>query len=64
MSGEVNICCGLLYVLDCANSEEHNHIGCDAKSGLDNNPVIDNEHAKTYCLSEQFKDCPYYPKRG
>jgi len=63
VADEVNICCSLFCVIDCEYIE-HKHIGCDAKSGLDENPVIDNEHAKEYCLSEQFKDCPYYLKRG
>lgn len=61
---DINICCALFYVIDCVDAEEHRHIGCDAKSGFDENPIIDNEYAKEYCLSEQFKDCPYYPKRG
>ena len=64
MSEDVNVCCGLFRVVDCADNEEHKHVVCTSKSVIDGSPVLDNEHAKTYCLSEQFKDCPYYPKRG
>lgn len=61
---DVNVCCGYLGIIDCADTEEHSHIVCSPKEGLDDNPVIDNEHAKAHRLSEQFKECPYYPKRG
>ena len=25
----VNICCALFHVIDCADDEEHAHIGCE-----------------------------------
>lgn len=64
MVEKVNVCCGFFTILNCAGTEGHKHIGCEVKIELDGNPIIDNEHAKTYCLSENFKDCLYYPKWG
>ena len=61
---DINLCCSQFIVMPRDDTEEHKHIGCDSKSGLDENPIIDNEHAKEYCISEDFKNCPYYPKRG
>ncbi len=64
MSEEVNVCCSLLYLADCADTEEHKHAVCTSKSVIDGSPILDNEHVGTYCFSEQFKNCPYYPRGG
>ena len=62
----INVCCPYFDVLPCNDTDEHQHITCDPKSGLDGNPIIDNDHAKEYCLSEpeQFMLCTYFPKNG
>ena len=59
---DINVCCGQFGLIPCADDDEHLHIGCDSKSGLDKNPIINNEWAKEHCISEDFKDCPYYPR--
>lgn len=64
MEENINVCCRFLAVIDCADTEEHKHIGCEVKNELDENPIIDNEYAKVHCVSEDFKACPYYPKQG
>ena len=55
-----NICCVHFHVVACADDDTHSHIACDAS--LDDTPMIDNEHAKEYCLTRVFHACPYYPK--
>jgi hypothetical protein len=61
----INICCPYFGVLPCHDTEEHKHITCDPKSGLDDS-IISNEQAKKYCLSErdEFIKCPYFPRNG
>ena len=55
-----NICCIHFHIVDCGDEDTHSHIACDAS--LDDTPMIDNEHAKQYCVTEEFHTCPYYPK--
>ena len=63
---EVNICCPLFRVLPCADTDEHQHVGCDAEAKLEDTPFTTNEHAKEYCIGgeDSFKRCPYYSKHG
>ena len=63
---EIDACCPLFLVLACADTDDHQHVGCDAKAKLENTPIITNEHARQYCIGDEdsFKSCPYYPKYG
>ncbi|MBA7691213.1 hypothetical protein ES703_99755 [subsurface metagenome] len=63
---EINACCTHFRVLLCANSGNHQHIACNGKAKLGDNPLITNEHAKQYCLGDEsnFTHCPHYPKYG
>lgn len=64
MTEKINVCCPQFYILECEDTDEHCHIGCNAKSGLDDNPIINNDIARRYCISAEFDKCPYYPKNG
>jgi len=64
MIEKVDVCCGFFYVMNCIDTEEHKHLGCEVKNELDENPIIDNQYAITYCISENFKECLYYPRGG
>lgn len=63
---EINVCCPLFLVLPCGDTNAHQHIGCDAKAKLGDDPLITNEQAGEYCIGDEdsFKHCPYYPKYG
>ena len=63
---EINVCCRLLTLLPCFETEGHQHIVWQAKDGTTGNPLLDNEHVKKYCIgdTEIFSRCPYYPRQG
>ena len=63
-SPDINICCPYFCLLGCGDTDEHQHIVCEGKSGIDDNPAIDNEWAKVHCLSDPFSLCPYFPRSG
>lgn len=55
-----NVCCPLLKVVDCADTEEHKHLYCDSRHTLEES-LLDNDCVIVFCLS-QFKECKYYPR--
>ena len=61
----INVCCPYFNITPCHDTEEHKHLTCDPKSGL-NDPILSNERAKDFCLSqpERFTLCPYFPRKG
>lgn len=63
---EENVCCPLLRLAPCAETREHQHIICRTKDGTTDNPILDNEHVKKYCIGDTqvFNKCPYYPRYG
>ncbi len=61
-----NVCCPLLSLVFCVETEGHQHIVCRAKDGITDNPLLDNEHVKKYCIGDTgiFDKCFYYPRHG
>jgi len=54
-----NICCPYLVILDCADSDDHKHLGCEGSFG--DGPGVDNDRAVKWCLKD-FKNCPMRPR--
>ena len=50
MPEDINKCCPLLAVLDCADTEEHKHLICS-----DSNAVISNDTVRELCLGDYSK---------
>lgn len=46
-----NICCFMLAIVDCADTEEHKHFIC-----ADNKNILSNETVKSLCI-DNFKTC-------
>ena len=62
MNEGINVCCKFLHIVECGDSEEHNHIICEPWQELGDSVTINNEWVGNYCLSEEFKACLYYPR--
>ena len=57
-----NVCCPMLNIVDCGDTDEHKHLLCASKCIIDTT-MIDNEQVKRYCIGD-FSQCKYYPKEG
>ena len=55
-----NVCCTHLLIIECGDSEEHQHIACNGS--LDGTVGIDNDHVKNHCLGVDHSDCPLLPR--
>lgn len=56
---DTNVTCPYFVVLDCADTEEHRHIGC--RACFDTGLGLTNDIARSWCLG-QFEKCPCRPK--
>ena len=57
MSNEENVCCIALEIVECGDSEWHNHLYCRVKRK--GGHLITNEHVKTFCLGN-WENCVYF----
>jgi len=57
---EDNVCCPLLEIIVCADTEEHKHLFCDSRHTIEE-ISMDNSWAKRFCLG-YFNECHFYPK--
>ncbi|KKK71389.1 hypothetical protein LCGC14_2914380 [marine sediment metagenome] len=58
----INVCCPGLEVVECTDTNEHQHLVCTIKTGYGLNPIISNQWCREHCLSdtEEFHTCPHY----
>lgn len=55
---EDNYCCPYLNIVECTDTDEHNHLACAAALMMVIDTIIDNEWIMEYCLNN-FDDCQY-----
>jgi len=52
-----NVCCPLLRLVDCADTDEHKHLFCDQQHTIVGN-MFDNDWVRSFCLGD-FEGCKY-----
>mgnify|MGYP001594112237 FL=1 len=57
-----NVCCPMLNVIECGETDEHKHLLCESKCIIDT-LMIDNDQVKSFCMADVV-ECKYYPKEG
>ena len=58
--GTENICCPMLNIVDCGDTDRHKHLLCIARHTIEG-CVMSNEDAREFCLGK-FMQCGYYPR--
>lgn len=56
-----NVCCPLLRIVDCSDTDEHAHLFCDTQYTI-KEIIVSNDWVKEFCLGE-FAKCKCYPRR-
>jgi hypothetical protein len=57
-----NVCCPYLRTLECGDTREHRHFGCNPKiilsqdENLSQYSLMDNDWVKTFCMSQPPHD--------
>ena len=55
-----NVCCPELSLLDCEDTDTHQHFYCDSKYVIDEF-LISNIWVRNICMGN-FRGCSYFPK--